>query len=71
MEDEERGGLESEDLSGSILDEDDCGIMPPEDISADEECGGSTAEECGDSIPEEAPGLTSIADEFVSPPWGG
>ena len=71
MEDEERGGLESEDKSGTILDEDEFGNITPEDISADEECGGSTAEECDDSIPEEAPGLTSIADEFVSPPWGG
>jgi hypothetical protein len=49
LEDEERGGLESEDISGTILDEDDF--------------GGSTAEECDDSIPEEAPGLTSSADD--------
>jgi hypothetical protein len=39
LEDEERGGLESEDKSGTILDEDDFGITPPEDIPDDEESG--------------------------------
>ena len=39
MEDEERGGLESEDKSGTILDEDDIGNISPEDISVDEEPG--------------------------------
>ena len=61
MEDEECGGLESEDKSGTILDEDDFGNIAPEDISADEEPGitppddiSISAEEIGCSTPEDS-----------------
>ena len=78
MEDEERGGLESEDKSGTILDEDDIGNISPEDISVDEEPGitppddiSISADEIGCSAPEDSGSDergSSIADEFgVSP----
>ena len=81
MEDEERGGLESEDKSGTILYEDDIGNISPEDISVDEESGitppddiSISADEIGCSAPEDSGAFdsdesgSSIADEFgVSP----
>ena len=61
MEDEERGGLESEDKSGTILDEDDIGNISPEDISVDEEPGitppddiSISADEIGCSAPKDS-----------------
>ena len=80
MEDEERGGLESEDKSGTILDEDDFGNITPEDISDDEECGipppddiSISAEEIGSSVPEDSGTFdsdesgSSIADDIFKP----
>ena len=65
MEDEERGGLESEDKSGTTLDEDDFGNITPEDISADEECGGSMPEDSGTFDSDES--CDSNADDIFKP----